>query len=196
MILSGTSFTKVSSTVVEGEPGELRIGSHLTCVTCWSARASRISSSASLIGIPKITPTLLAVDRVGRVLDAGLPAGVLMLSSTCCCCKSVGLTDRSPPGSTVESRGSPMAVQMAFRMASRSAKDIDLKFGRSSMSLIITGRGWSVELHGLFERGGASRSAILLVAPGAEIALTRGPVGGSRVFDCWNKAGGVYTVST
>ncbi len=91
-----------------------------------------------------------------------------------------------------------MAVQMAFRMASRSAKDIDLKFGRSSMSLIITGRGWSVELHGLFEHGGASRLAILLVAPGADIALTRGPVGGggSRVFVCRNKAGGVYTVST
>ena len=65
---SGTAVEKVSRTVVDSEPGKLRMGRRLTWVTFWSLRALRMSSSESLIGIPKITPTFVLNERLGRKL--------------------------------------------------------------------------------------------------------------------------------
>jgi hypothetical protein len=143
LILSGTGVEKVSSTVIYCEPGMLWMGRRLTWVTFWSHRAFKMSSSESSIGIPKISPTFVWNERLGRETAAGLPARVCMSSSACCWARLMGATDRSPSGRTV----SPVCLRRWRKwpyvrphvLLSRCyLLSMFLKFGRSSVSWIMT----------------------------------------------------------
>ncbi len=116
LTLSGSWDSKVRITVSEAISGRFFIGKRFTFVTPWSLRASSSSSSPSAIGRwigPNMTPFLLLAELFGREQMTGRFAILSKLSSFFCWSRSIGVTDRSPPLSTIASLGLPTVLPIS-----------------------------------------------------------------------------------
>ena len=113
LTLSGSWDSKVRITVSEAISGRFFIGKRFTFVTPWSLRASSRSISPSAIGTPKMTPFLLLAELFGREQMTGRFAILSKLSSFFCWSRSIGVTDRSPPLSTIASLGLPTVLPIS-----------------------------------------------------------------------------------
>ena len=103
LTLSGSWVSKVRITVSEAISGRFFIGKRFTSVTPWPLRASNSSSSPSAIGTPKMTPFLFLAELFVREQMTVRFTILSKLSSFFCWSRSIEVTDRSPPLSTIAS---------------------------------------------------------------------------------------------